>query len=91
MAIEIRQTIVIPTIDGDAVHLHISDALPESKDASFVLVTHVKLPRFQTPAVAQLQREAMKVVQNEITRLLSDLAREIQGAGHFLLDPRPKQ
>lgn len=90
MAIEIRETIVTPAQDGDVVELHISDVAPNDEGGAFRLVLRTKLPPFQTPVFAQLQREAMKLAQDTFSELLQNMANEITNAGHNL-NPRARR
>jgi hypothetical protein len=90
MAIEIRETIVTPDPTGDVVQLHISDAELGDENGSFRLVLRAKLPPFEVPALAQLQREAMGAAQDALTPLLTNLARQITESGRGL-NPRPRK
>ncbi len=81
MPIEIRETIVTPATDGDVIQIHISDAPPGDESATFAVRILAKLPLVKTPAVAQLQREAIEITQGELSQLLQDLAIELQTAG----------
>ena len=90
MPIEIRETIVTPDPTGDVVQLHISDVAIGDEGGSFRLVLRAKLRPFEAPALAQLQREAMGAVQDALTPLLTELAKEITDSGRGL-NPRPRK
>lgn len=89
MSIEIRETTIVPGVGGDAIQLLISDAERDAEGATFRLVLHAKLPAYETPLVAQLQRVAMKIAQGALSSLLQDLATEITQTTHSL-EPRRK-
>lgn len=83
MSISIRETIVTPAdADLDVVQLHISDAPPGDESATFVLRILAKQRGLRTPALAHLQREAMKIAQDALTFTLRDLAQELQQSGY---------
>ena len=88
MTVAIYETIVVPTLGGVSVRLHISDAPKDSEDATFELTLLAKLPDFEAAALAQLQREALEIAGNEISNQLRRLATEIQEGG---LDQKPRQ
>jgi hypothetical protein len=88
MPIEIRETIVTPAADGDLVQLHISDAPPGDESATFRLNLLAKLPLVRTPALAQLQREAIEMTQATLSEILQGLAIELQNARYGLRAPR---
>jgi hypothetical protein len=91
MPIEIRQTIVTPDVSGSVVQLHISDVAPDDEGATFRLVLLAKLPAFQTPSLAHLQREAMKIAQDALTPLLQRLATDLKAGGQDLNPRRPPE
>ena len=90
MAIEIRETIVSPGASGDAVQIHISDAARNDESATFVLTIAAKIRPLQTPTLAHLQREAMKIALDSLTPILSRLATELRESGYGLEVP-PKR
>lgn len=90
MPIAIRETIVTPATGGDVIQLHISDAPLGDEYARFAVRILAKLPPLRTPAVAQLQREAIEIAQAELSQLLQDLAIEIQNEGLALRARRPE-
>jgi hypothetical protein len=88
MPVEIRETKVTPAASGSVVQLYISDAPPDDESTTFVLRVLAKLPAYQAPVLAQLQRAVMKVAQNELTPLLQSLAAELKRSNHPI-DPSP--
>jgi hypothetical protein len=88
MPIEIRETIVTPDDTGTVVQLHISDVAPDAEGATFRLILLAKLPPCQNPPVlAQLQRAAMKIGQDNLMPILQTLAAELKQA-HQAIDPQ---
>jgi hypothetical protein len=87
MPVEIRETTITPDADGDTIQLRISDAPLGDESASFQLTILATLPPLQTAALAQLQREAMKIAQDALTPILKNLASQLQKSG-FGLEPR---
>lgn len=88
MAVQIRETIVTPDETGSVVQLHISDVAPDAEGATFRLILLAKLPPYRSPPVlAQLQRAAMKIGQDNLTPLLQNLAAELQQS-HQAIDPQ---
>jgi hypothetical protein len=81
MPIQIRETTVTPSASGELVQLHISDAPPGDESATFVVEIQAKIPRVRTPALAQLQREAIEMTQATLSEILVNLATELQTAG----------
>jgi hypothetical protein len=93
MKIEIRETTVLPDENGAIVRLQISDAPLLSEDAAIRLILAVRVPAFQSPLLAQLEREAMKAAIEALRGLVQDKAKEIQemeGISHNL-DPVRKR
>ncbi len=88
MAVEIRETIVTPAKGGDVVQIHISDVPLEDASASLRLILTAKVPSYEAPALAQLQREAMKAASEALSEILRSLAGDIQESGRDL-NPRP--
>jgi hypothetical protein len=88
MPIEIRETIVTPDPTGDVVQLHISDVAIGDEGGSFRLVLRAKLSPLETPLLAHLEREAVRMAQTALSETLQKLAKQITDAGHRL-NPRP--
>lgn len=88
MAIEIRETIVEPTAEGLSVQLHISDVPKGAEGATFQLILLAKMPRSETPVLAQLQRAALHRARQEMGTLWQALGAELNAA-HYDLDLRP--
>ena len=84
MPVEIRETTVTPDASGQVVRLHISDAPPLDASAQIIVQISVRLPHYDLPLMAQVQREALVMAQHEISTLLQLLAQEFQAAGHGL-------
>jgi hypothetical protein len=85
MPIVIQQTIVTPGADGqDVIQLHISDAKLGDESATLVVQILAKVRPLKMPALAHIQRQAMEIVQDALSPLLTDLARELQEAGYEL-------
>jgi hypothetical protein len=82
MSRDIRETTITPGAHGDIVQIRISDAPLADESASFQLTILAKVKALQTPTVAHLQREAMKMAQETLTELLQNLMREIQASGY---------
>jgi hypothetical protein len=89
MAIEIRETIVTPTVGGDVVQLHISDAPLGDESASFVLTLQTTVEPFENPMLAHLQIEAMHYADEALTALGSHLHEDLKRQG-YPLSPRPR-
>ena len=88
MPIEIRETTVAPfDDDNNVVQLYVSDV--ERGDASATLVVQilVKQRARLAPALAHLQRDAMKAAQDALDPLIQALARELQQNGFGLSTP----
>ena len=90
MAVEIRETIVTPSKEGDVVELHISDAPRGDESATFVLTLQAKVGPFENPMLVHVQRAAMKRGSEELHDLLKGLAAELHQQG-YPSDPRPKK
>ncbi|HEY7245839.1 MAG TPA: hypothetical protein VH678_18370 [Xanthobacteraceae bacterium] len=91
MQIAVRETTVTPGTTGDVVvRLRISDAALGDEPATFELTVLAELPAYQAPALAQLQRETVKLARDVLHEIVQDLAREIQQGGHMTLEPRRK-
>jgi hypothetical protein len=90
MPIEIRETIVTPGDGGDVVRLRISDVPLDEKPGSFELTILAELPPYQAPALAQLQREAIKTARDVLHEMVQELTRELQQGGHMALEPKRK-
>ena len=92
MDVEIRRTSVTPTDGGSVVQLHISDAPPDAESPSFDLQMSVFLPEYEREILlAQWQREAMKVTQGVLSRLLQELAAALQERDFSPETPRLKK
>ena len=75
--VEIRETIVTPG-DGDVlVQLHISDKPPELAGAAIRQNLAVRVPAYQTPLLAQIERQAMSIATDALWALLQDSANAI--------------
>lgn len=84
---EIRETTVSPDGDGSIVRLQISDAPPPYESATMHLQLTVRLPAYEPPLLAHLQREAIDAAVQELRVHLQGLYQEIQRNPHN--DPRP--
>ena len=87
---EIRETTATPDADGSVVQLHISDAPPLSESPGIRLQLSVKIPAYETPLLAHLQREVMKRAKDVLEALLQKLASEIQHQPDNELNPKLK-
>jgi hypothetical protein len=85
---KIQETRILPASDGVVVQLHIADAPPDAEFASIRVDLMVKLPRYELPLVAHLQREAMTHVQKALTLLQQQLGQEIQDHPRYDLTPK---
>jgi hypothetical protein len=75
---EIRITTVTQDASGFLVQLHISDEVrPDVAPATSLTLT-VRVPAFETPLLAHLQREAMKTAHETLSNLLEKSVREIR-------------
>lgn len=87
MSVEIHETIVTPSPDGDVVQIHISDAPPGDESAKIVLRLTVAIPKSPAPLLFHVQRQAIEVASKVLGEHLHALAKEIVEKGGRNLDP----
>lgn len=91
MPVEIREVTATPDAKGWVVRLQISDAPLRSESVpTFHLDLTALVPAYEMPLVAHLERAALKVAQEELTRLLQERMNAISG-GNYERDPPVKR
>ena len=73
VSISVQETTVLPTTDGYAVELHISDKPPDALDAALVLTLRVKIDRTGTARLVGIQRKALEAMEESLRPLLQEL------------------
>jgi hypothetical protein len=87
MPIEIRETTIATDDAATTVRLHISDASLDDETASFRLTLLAKLPRYRSPLVVQIQREAILEARNVLGMLAEDLLQDVPPQGNARPEP----
>ncbi len=87
MGAEIRATTVTPDASGSLVQIHISDAKHPDAVAAIDLTLTVRVPAYEAPLLAQVQREAMSIAELALGELREKAAAEIR---RTRLDLKPK-
>jgi hypothetical protein len=82
MTIEIYETTIAKDGDATTVRLHIADAPSDAETASFRLNLLVRLPRYQSPFVAQVQREAILEAREALGKIADALLQELPRQAH---------
>ena len=83
--ISIQETNVTTSAKEWVVDLYISDAERESESAKTVLQLHVSLPVGQKgKLLASIQREALRTVEEHVSQIRQNLAKEIEASRHSL-------
>jgi hypothetical protein len=77
MAIEIRETTITTDADATIVQIHIADAPISDETAAFRLTLLAKMPRYKSPYVAQVQREAILEAREALLRIADALLQEL--------------
>lgn len=90
--IEICETTVSQDALGSTVRLRICDAMqpPESVETYPLIELSVRLPAYEVPALAQIQREALAAAQEILSKLLQDLATDLTSNRYQLRPDRKK-
>jgi hypothetical protein len=90
MSIEIRETTISPDGKGTVVRISISDKPPPFESATMLLQMTVRLPEYETPLLAHVQREAVTEADRVLRDLYRNLGEEI-GKNQPHLDLRPRE
>jgi hypothetical protein len=85
--VQIRETTIRPTGNGETVHIRLSDAADGEPSAALVLTIVANLPRRERPLTAQSQHEAMEIAQACLSGYLRKLGPQITDSG-FDIAPR---
>jgi hypothetical protein len=82
MPIEIRETTITTDVDATIVRLQIADAPLDETAFSFRLNLLVQLPRYQSPYIAQVQREAILEAREVLGKMSEALLQTLPRDAH---------
>ena len=82
MTIEIRETTITRDADATIVRLHIADAPISDETAAFRLTLLAKMPRYKSPFVSQIQREAILEAREALGKIADALLQDLPRDAH---------